>query len=243
MRGYGCFLLQFNKGGVCMDIEAISNKVTEHLLTVGQSGLKFLFEAIVALFILVIGLYLSRLVSSWVKKILTKIAFDEKTSKIGINELCVRFGLGKSPTYIIAFVLAWAVIFYAIVLAADFLNLTVIRDLFTRFLEFIPTLFVSVLILFAGLLFGKLMGNIIDNASRANNLKGGFLISRAVNIFIVFFCALIAVENLGFATQLVNNVVVIVLASLGLAFGIGVGLGSKPLVEEFLRDLFKRENK
>ncbi|MCI7535592.1 mechanosensitive ion channel family protein [Candidatus Avelusimicrobium faecicola] len=226
-----------------MDIEAISNKVTEHLLTVGQSGLKFLFEAIVALFILVIGLYLSRLVSSWVKKILTKIAFDEKTSKIGINELCVRFGLGKSPTYIIAFVLAWAVIFYAIVLAADFLNLTVIRDLFTRFLEFIPTLFVSVLILFAGLLFGKLMGNIIDNASRANNLKGGFLISRAVNIFIVFFCALIAVENLGFATQLVNNVVVIVLASLGLAFGIGVGLGSKPLVEEFLRDLFKRENK
>lgn len=226
-----------------MDIEAISNKVTEHLLTVGQSGLKFLFEAIVALFILVMGLYLSRLVSSWVKKILTKIAFDEKTSKIGINELCVRFGLGKSPTYIIAFVLAWAVIFYAIVLAADFLNLTVIRDLFTRFLEFIPTLFVSVLILFAGLLFGKLMGNIIDNASRANNLKGGFLISRAVNIFIVFFCALIAVENLGFATQLVNNVVVIVLASLGLAFGIGVGLGSKPLVEEFLRDLFKRENK
>ena len=226
-----------------MDIEAISNKVTEHLLTVGQSGLKFLFEAIVALFILVIGLYLSRLVSSWVKKILTKIAFDEKTSKIGINELCVRFGLGKSPTYIIAFVLAWAVIFYAIVLAADFLNLTVIRDLFTRFLEFIPTLFVSVLILFAGLLFGKLMGNIIDNASRANNLKGGVLISRAVNIFIVFFCALIAVENLGFATQLVNNVVVIVLASLGLAFGIGVGLGSKPLVEEFLRDLFKRENK
>ena len=226
-----------------MDIEAISNKVTEHLLTVGQSGLKFLFEAIVALFILVIGLYLSRLVSSWVKKILTKIAFDEKTSKIGINELCVRFGLGKSPTYIIAFVLAWAVIFYANVLAADFLNLTVIRDLFSRFLEFIPTLFVSVLILFAGLLFGKLMGNIIDNASRANNLKGGFLISRAVNIFIVFFCALIAVENLGFATQLVNNVVVIVLASLGLAFGIGVGLGSKPLVEEFLRDLFKRENK
>lgn len=226
-----------------MDIEAISNKVTEHLLTVGQSGLKFLFEAMVALFILVIGLYLSRLVSSWVKKILTKIAFDEKTSKIGINELCVRFGLGKSPTYIIAFVLAWAVIFYAIVLAADFLNLTVIRDLFSRFLEFIPTLFVSVLILFAGLLFGKLMGNIIDNASRANNLKGGFLISRAVNIFIVFFCALIAVENLGFATQLVNNVVVIVLASLGLAFGIGVGLGSKPLVEEFLRDLFKRENK
>ena len=101
----------------------------------------------------------------------------------------------------------------------------------------------SVLILFAGLLFGKLMGNIIDNSAKANNLKGGFFISKAVNIFIVFFCALIAVENLGFANQLVNNVVIIVLASLGLAFGIGVGLGSKELVAEFLRELFKKEEK
>ena len=50
-------------------------------------------------------------------------------------------------------------------------------------------------------------------------------------------------ENLGFANQLVNNVVIIVLASLGLAFGIGVGLGSKELVAEFLRELFKKEEK
>jgi len=57
----------------------------------------------------------------------------------------------------------------------------------------------------------------------------------------VFFCALVAVENLGFANQLVNNVVIIVLASLGLAFAIGVGLGSKTLVEEFMRELFKKE--
>ena len=67
--------------------------------------------------------------------------------------------------------------------------------------------------------------------------------SRAVEAFIVFFCALVAVENLGLATYLVNNVVTIVLASLGLAFAIGVGLGSKPLVEEFLRDVFKKEEK
>ena len=173
----------------------------------------------------------------------TEISFDEKTSKLGINELCVRFGLGKSPTYIISFVLAWAVIFYAVVLAAEVLHLEIIRNLFTQFLEFIPTLFVSVLILFAGLLFGKLMGNIIENSSQANNLKGGFLLAKAVNVFIVFFCALVAIENLGFANQLVNNVVIIVLASLGLAFGIGVGLGSKELVAEFLRDLFKKEEK
>ena len=226
-----------------MDLEAISTQVSAHLFQVGQSSLKILAALVVAVLIMVIGLYLSRFVGSYAKKILNKISFDEKTSKLGINELCVRFGLGKSPTYIISFVLAWAVIFYAVVLAAEVLHLEIIRNLFTQFLEFIPTLFVSVLILFAGLLFGKLMGNIIENSSQANNLKGGFLLAKAVNVFIVFFCALVAIENLGFANQLVNNVVIIVLASLGLAFGIGVGLGSKELVAEFLRNLFKKEEK
>lgn len=226
-----------------MNFEEISRLVSTHVLQLGQSGLKVLVSLLAAVLILVIGLYISRLAGSAAKKILSKIAFDDKTSKLGINELCMRFGLGKSPTYIISFVLSWAVIFYAIVLAADVLKLFVIRDLFTRFLEFIPTLFASVLILFAGLLFGKLMGNIIENSAKANNLKGGLFISRAVYAFIVFFCAMLAVENLGFATQLVNNVVIIVLASMGLAFGIGVGLGSKSMVETFLRDLFKKDEK
>ncbi len=224
-------------------LEAISQNLSLQLWQLGQVSVKVFLALLVALLIMVLGLYISRWVSSFVKKILNKISFDDKTSKLGINELCVRFGLGKSPTYIIAFVLAWAVIFYAVVLAADVLGLEIIRDLFARFLTFIPTLFVSVLILFAAMLFGKLMGNILENSAKANNLQGGVILSKAVNAFIVFFGALLAVENLGIATQLVNSVVTIVLASLGLAFAIGVGLGSKGMAEEFLRGLFKKEEK
>ena len=226
-----------------MNLELLTSRVSEHFLTLAEQTGRVLGSLLIAVLILVIGLYLSRFVGSYVKKFLGRISFDDKTSRLGINELCVRFGLGKSPTYIISFVLAWAVIFYAVVLAADVLHLAIIRDLFTRFLEFIPTLFVSVLILFAGLLLGKLLGNIIENSAKANGLRGGVLISRAVYIFVVFFCALIAVENLGFASQLVNNVAVVILASLGLAFAIAVGLGAKSLAEDFLRGIFEQDLK
>ncbi len=226
-----------------MNIELISSKISAHVLMLAEQTGRVLGSLLVALLILVIGLYLSRFVGSYAKKWLNKIDFDEKTEQLGINELCVRFGLGKSPTYIISFVLAWAVIFYAVVLAADVLHLAIIRDLFTRFLEFIPTLFVSVLILFAGLLLGKLLSNIMENSAKANNLKGGVLLARAVYVFVVFFCTLIAVENLGLATQLVNSVAIVILASLGLAFAIAVGLGAKPLAEEFLRGVFEQELK
>ena len=224
-----------------MNLETISANISEHLVSLAEQTGRVLGSLAAALLILVVGLYLSRFLGSYVKKLLNKISFDDKTAKLGINELCMRFGLGKSPTYIISFVLAWAVIFYAVVLGSDVLHLTIIRDLFTRFLEFIPTLFVSVVILFAGLLLGKLLSNIMENSSKVNGLKGGVVLARAVYGFVVFFFGLVAVENLGIASQIVNNVAVVILASFGLAFAIAAGLGARPLVEEFLRDAFKKE--
>ena len=67
------------------------------------------------------------------------------------------------------------------------------------------------------------------------------MLARAVYGFVVFFFGLVAVENLGIASQIVNNVAVVILASFGLAFAIAAGLGARPLVEEFLRDAFKKE--
>ena len=224
-----------------MNLEMISSQITRHLTTLAEQSGRVLGLLVLALLIMVIGLYVSRWVSSFSKKWLGKIKFDEKTSKLGINELCVRFGLGKSPTYIIAFVLAWAVIFYAVVLAADVLHLTVLRDLFARFLAFIPSLFVSILVLFAGLLIGKLLAKIIENSAKANNLRGGIMLSRGVYAFVVFFFALVSIENLGFATALVMQITTVLLASLGLAFAIAVGLGAKPIVEDFLRGIFEKD--
>lgn len=225
-----------------MNLEMISANISEHLLSLAEQTGRVLGSFLAAVLILLVGLYLSRLVGAYVKKLLNKISFDDKTAKLGINELCVRFGLGQSPTYIISFVLAWAVIFYAVVLGAEVLNLTIIRNLFTQFLEFIPTLFVSVVILFAGLLLGKLLSKIMENSANANGLKGGAVLARAVYGFVVFFFGLIAVENLGIASQIVNNVAVVILASFGLAFAIAAGLGARPLMEEFLREIFKKES-
>lgn len=221
-----------------MDFEALSHQISTHFLTLAEQTGRVFLALLLALFILVVGLYISRFVGAYAKKLLGRIDFDAKTDKLGINELCLRFGLGKSPTYIISFVLAWAVIFYAVVLAADVLHLSILRDLFTRFLEFIPTLFVSVFILFGGMLLGKLLGRIVENSAQANNLRSGALVGRLVQGFVVFFCALVAVENLGLAQQLITSVAVVVLSAIGLAFSIAVGLGARPLAEEVLRDMF-----
>ncbi|MGB2579935.1 hypothetical protein AAIR98_001854 [Elusimicrobium simillimum] len=210
--------------------------ITPQIKTMGWELLTIVGHICLALLALVVGLYLSRLVNTYVKKVLNKIDFDSRTSKVGINEMCVRFGFGKSPTHILAFVLSWVVMIIAIIYAAKALNLNDVQILLEKFLAFLPKLFVSILILFAGLLFGKFLGNIIENSSKANNLGGGLIVAKGVEAFMVLFTALIALENLGVATKLVNNVILVLLASMGLAFGIAVGLGAKDTVAEFIKN-------
>ena len=60
-------------------LESISQNISTHFMQLGQQSAKVLTALVVALLILVIGLYVSRLVSSFVKKVLNKISFDEKT--------------------------------------------------------------------------------------------------------------------------------------------------------------------
>jgi len=155
-------------------------KITPAVKTAGMDLLIVFAHICLAVFALVVGLYISRAVNTYIKKVLNKIDFDNRASKIGINEMCVRFGFGKSPTYVIAFVLSWVVMIVAIIYAAKALNLNEVQVLLSRFLAFLPTIFISLFILFAGLVFGKFIGKIIENSSKANNLPGGVAVARAV---------------------------------------------------------------
>jgi len=195
------------------------------------------------LILLIVGLFLSRWIGSGIKAILNKIKLDEATSKLGINELFTRVGFGKSPTAVIAFIATWVVMIIFIVAAAQVMRLGIIGDLLQSFLNWLPNLFVGIVIVFAGLLFGKFISNILRSSAKVNNLKGGFILAEAINIIIIVFACLMALEEIGIALPLVNSIILILMGAFGIAFGIAVGFGAKGIVEEFLRDAVKKNEK
>ncbi len=195
------------------------------------------------LILLIVGLFLSRWIGSAIKAILNKIKLDEATSKLGINELFTRVGFGKSPTAVMAFIATWVIMIIFIVAAAEVMRLNIIGDLLQLFLNWLPNLFVGIVIIFAGLLFGKFISNILRNSAKVNNLKGGFILAEAVNIVIIVFACLMALEEIGIALPLVNSIILILMGAFGIAFGISVGLGAKGIVEDFLKDKVKKNNK
>ncbi|MDD5208289.1 MAG: hypothetical protein PHV36_02805 [Elusimicrobiales bacterium] len=188
------------------------------------------------------GLFIARVVSSLLEQFLRKIKLDSYTSRVGINEILIRFGLGKSTTQVVSFVVYWALLLVFLVTAANILNLTVISEILKRFVDFLPNLMAAIFIGFGGLLFARFMADIVMNSAISNNLRGGRSLSKIVHFVIVVFTLIAAIEQLGIKMKMIIGGINIMLASLGLAFAIAVGLGAKDIAHDVLRNLFT-ENK
>lgn len=219
----------------------IADKTKEPFIVLFDKSVELIPGILAALLMLVVGLILSRWTSTVTKKLLNMIKLDTWTAKIGVNEILTRIGLGKSPTTVLAFVFSWAVMLAFIMIAADFLGLKIVQTLLFNLLAFVPKLFTGIVILFAGLLFGRFVENVVANSAKANNIRGGVFFSKVTNIIVVVFTTLLALEQININFALINVVIIIILASLGLSFAIAVGLGARPVVEEYLRETIKKE--
>ena len=198
---------------------------------------------IAAFFFILVGLFLARFLSTWLEQFLRKINFDTYTSKVGINEIFTRFGFGRSPARVLSFLLYWTLLLVFFITATNAMNLTAISQVLEQFLVgFIPKMTVAVVISFGGLLFANFISSIIENAARANSLKGGKSLAKIAHFAVIVFTIVVVMEQFGLRMKVIENGVAILLISLGLAFSIAVGLGAKDFAHDIVKNLFSEED-
>jgi hypothetical protein len=198
----------------------------------------YLPKLVAAFAFVLFGLFAARVVSSLLEQFLRKIKLDTYTSSVGINELFIRFGFGKSPSHVISFIIYWALLLVFLVTASKILNLAVISEILQRFMNFLPSLMAAIFIGFGGLMFARFMSDVVMNSATANNLKGGRSLSKMVHFVIVLLTIIASIEQLGIRMKTITRGLDIVFISLGLAFAIAVGLGAKDLAHDILKNLF-----
>jgi hypothetical protein len=194
-----------------------------------------------AFLLLLVGMFMARVLRTVAERLFDRAHLDEYTSKVGINEVLMRLGLGKSPSYVLSFLIYWFILFIFIVSAANAVNMTVVSDLLERFVLFLPVLIASLLILFGGLLFARFLSEVITNAAAANSIRGGAVLAQASYVVVLIFSAMTALEQLGMKMNFISAAVQILLGSAGLAAAIAFGIGGKDVAGELIRDLVNRK--
>ena len=189
-----------------------------------------------ALVLLLIGMVVARVMRTAIQSGLKYAKLDQYTDKINFNELLSRLGMGRSPSFIVGFVVYWLIILVFLVSAANTVKLVVVAQVLERFLMFIPQLLAAVLVVAAGLLIGRFLGEIVQNAATANRIQGSVTLSKVVNFVIIVFSAVMALEQLGIDMSMMTSSAQIILATLGLALAIAFGLGGRDVAADIIRD-------
>ncbi len=189
-----------------------------------------------ALLLLLIGMVVARGARASVEKFFRFAHVDEYTERIKLNELLSHLGFGRSPAYVVGFLVYWLLILVFLVSAADAVQLTVVSQLLERFVLFIPKIIGAVLVLAGGLLVGHFLSEIVQNAAAANEIQGGSALSKIARFVVMVFAAIMALEQIGLNTAIVASSVQIVMGTIGLGLAIAFGLGGRDAAAEIVRN-------
>lgn len=192
-----------------------------------------------ALLLLLVGMVVARGLRTAVEKFLKFIHVDEYTDKIKLNELLSRLGFGRSPVFVIGFLIYWLIILVFLVSAANAVELTVVSQLLQQFVLFVPKLISAVLVVAGGLLLGHFLGEVVRNAATANKIQGAVGLSKVASFVVVVFAVIMALEQIGIDTTIITSSVQIILAAIGLGLAIAFGLGGKDAAADIIRNFTK----
>lgn len=195
-----------------------------------------------ALVLVVLGWAVARLVEVVARRLLTRIGLDRTAERTRVSEALVEGGLQRNLSELVAHGLFWIVMLTFLLTAIDALGLAAASSTIDKLVDFFPNVIGAVLIVIVGLLGGRLVRSLVTSGAAATQLPSAARLGAAAQGLVVVVASVLALEQLGVATQLLVTVITTVVATLTLTMGVAFALGSREVVAHILAGHYLRQN-
>ncbi|PYZ96198.1 hypothetical protein CR205_17705 [Alteribacter lacisalsi] len=210
-----------------LNIETVSEPVTNVLNTV----LLMIPNVFVAIILVLVGYYLATFISQLLTGLLHRTGINSVYDFVGIDQPeNSRFDLAA----IIGQVVKVLIVLFFTVEALNVLQLNVLNQIGNAIIVYLPLLISALLILGLAYLGGTLLQGVIRKYTKSS-FSGAI-----VKYIIITFAVFMALDQLGFATTIVNIGFLLILGGLSVAFAISFGIGGREFAK---RNLEKFERK
>jgi hypothetical protein len=197
----------------------------------------FLPTLIGILVILIIGWIVAAILKNVVVKLLKAIQFDVASEKSGLSDILRKGGIKNTLSELMGGLIYWVVMLLVFMAALNALGMTVVASLLDKVILYIPNVIAAIFIISLGIFFASIIGSIVMTASMNAGIKQAKLLNQVTQTVIVVFAAIMTLEQLNIATTVLTTTITVLLASIGLAIAIAVGLGSKDIAGKLMQEL------
>ena len=201
----------------------------------------FIPNLIGAMVLVLLGFVVAKLLDTLLSKVLAKIGLDRLMAGTGLTKMIGRVGIQVSVSTLIGKIVYWFILLVFLVSAAELLGLERVSATLDVLALYVPKVFGAALVLLAGVLLAQLLNGVVRGAAEGVGLEYANGLGRIAQGLIIIISLSVAIGQLEVKTDLLNNVIAIVLISVGAAVALALGLGSREIAGQILAGIYVRE--
>jgi small-conductance mechanosensitive channel len=208
----------------------------------GAKLASFLPQLVAALAILLFGWLFARLIELATGRMLRTLGLDRAAARLQVAPLLERSEIQLTTSELVGKAVFWILMLTAFLSAVETLGLTAVTNTIDRLIAYIPNLIGALLIVVLGLLAARLLGGLTRSAAVAADLESAPRLGQAVQWGAIGLVAIVALEQLGVATEILVAPVTAVVGALTLSAGLAFALGARPIITHILAGHFLRRS-
>ena len=140
---------------------------------------------------------------------------------------------------ILAEVIRWTIVILFLVPTLEIWRLSKATTVLNQLLFYLPNVIVAIIIAFVGLVIASLAYDVVKHGTKTLGGVSATILAGVAKTMVLFFTALVVLNQLGVAQDLIRILFTGIVAMFVLAFGLAFGLGGKDLAKEILEEIKK----
>lgn len=201
--------------------------VYQALASVWNSTVTLMPNIVASVIIVLVGLVIGKLVGTALEEILMRTKVDEYV-KVKKAEFKI--------SHIFTMVVKWVIYLVFIQQAASALQIGVVSSFVGEIVAFIPNVLTAMIVVAAGYAIARYIEELVSNS----DFVYAHLMSRLFFFMIIYIAIALALPKVGLDASLVNNILLILVGTIGLGFAIALGLGLKDSIANMAEDQIQK---
>jgi len=211
-------------------IEILLNSLKE----VWGSFIGFLPTLIAALIVFIVGWLIAIFIGKLINRLIKTIKLDLLLSRLGFEKALARAKMKLDSAKFFEELVKWFFIIVFLMTAANILGLGQVTLFLQSILYYIPSVIVAAIVLLAAAIIAKFMQRLVKASADTAGLASSGAIAGIVKWAILIFGFVIALTQLGIAVNLIQTIVMGIIAMIAIAGGLAFGLGGKDMAAKIL---------
>ena len=191
-----------------------------------------------ALFILLVGGLIAKLLERVIIRVLKTLSLDKLAEQVQLASILAKGGIRRKLSELIGAIVYWIVMLAFVMTALNALNLTVAAELFQQIVSFLPNVIASVFILTVGVFAAAFLATTVRTAASNSGIVQAQLLGQAVQMAVVVFTLVAALQQL--RIEFVGEVFLIILGGISLGCALAFGLGCRDLAGRWVADTIEQ---